>query len=236
MQVIILAGGFGTRLQAVVPDMPKPMAPVAGRPFLAYVMQNLRRYGASRFILSVHYKREKIMGAFGDTFEDIPIDYAVEETPLGTGGGILNATQYVTEDTALILNGDTFLDMDYAGFYGQARHHNLTLALRHVPDVSRYGRVGVNNTHITHFAEKGPAGPGLINGGVYGLNVPWFRGLGLPPAFSMETDFFYPQVATLKPHYITTDGYFLDIGVPEDYARAQEEFPLFTRAHDQTQG
>jgi D-glycero-alpha-D-manno-heptose 1-phosphate guanylyltransferase len=223
MQVIILAGGFGTRLQAVVPDLPKPMAPVAGRPFLAYVMQNLRRYGASRFILSVHYKREKIIEAFGDALDGIPIDYAVEETPLGTGGGILNATQYVTEDTALILNGDTFLDMDYAAFYGQARHHNLTLALRHVPDVSRYGRVEVNQGHITHFAEKGPSGPGMINGGVYGVNVPWFRGLNLPPAFSMESDFFYPKVAELKPHYITTDGYFLDIGVPEDYARAQGE-------------
>jgi D-glycero-alpha-D-manno-heptose 1-phosphate guanylyltransferase len=233
MQVIILAGGFGTRLQAVVPDLPKPMAPVAGRPFLAYLMDNLRRYGASRFILSVHYKREKIIHTFGDVFNGIPIDYAVEETPLGTGGGILNAASFVTEDTALILNGDTFLDMDYAAFYGQVRHHNLTLALRHVPDVSRYGRVAVKDAHITHFAEKGPSGPGLINGGVYGLNVPWFRGLNLPQAFSMETDFFYPKVADLKPHYITTDGYFLDIGVPEDYERAQTEIPLWAyRLHD----
>ncbi|MFM7622658.1 MAG: nucleotidyltransferase family protein [Alphaproteobacteria bacterium] len=228
MQVIILAGGFGTRLQAVVPDLPKPMAPVAGRPFLAYLMQNLKRYGASRFILSVHYKRETIMGAFGEAFDGIPIDYAVEETPLGTGGGIANAVRFVTEDTALILNGDTFLDMDYTGFHEQAGHHNLTLALRHVPDVSRYGQVAVNDTHITHFAEKGPSGPGLINGGVYGLNVPWFRGLNLPQAFSMESDFFYPQVAELKPHYVTTEGYFLDIGVPEDYARAQSEIPLRT--------
>ncbi len=226
MQVIILAGGFGTRLQAMVPDLPKPMAPVAGRPFLGYVMDNLRRYGASRLILSVHYKRETIMGAFGDAFDGIPIDYAVEDTPLGTGGGILHATQYVTEDTALILNGDTFLAMDYAAFYEQARQHNLTLTLRHVPDVSRYGRVAVNDTHITHFAEKGTSGLGLINGGVYGLNVPWFRGLSLPPAFSMESDFFYPQVETLKPHYTITDGYFLDIGVPEDYERAQTEIPL----------
>ena len=233
MQVIILAGGFGTRLQAVVPDLPKPMAPVAGRPFLAYLMDNLRRYGASRFILSVHYKREKIIHTFGDVFNGIPIDYAVEETPLGTGGGIANAARYVTDDTALILNGDTFLAMDYAAFYEQARQHNLTLALRHVPDVSRYGRLEVNQTHITHFAEKGPSGAGLINGGVYGLNVPWFRGLSLPSTFSMESDFFYPQVATLKPHYITTEGYFLDIGVPEDYERAQTEIPLWAyRLHD----
>jgi D-glycero-alpha-D-manno-heptose 1-phosphate guanylyltransferase len=84
----------------------------------------------------------------------------------------------------------------------------------------------VNDAHITHFAEKGPSGSGLINGGVYGLNVPWFWGLGLPPVFSMETDFFYPKVAALKPHYVTTDGYFLDIGVPEDYERAQSEIPL----------
>jgi D-glycero-alpha-D-manno-heptose 1-phosphate guanylyltransferase len=186
-------------------------------------MENLRRYGVSRFILSVHYKWEKIKEAFGPAFDGIPIDYAVEETPLGTGGGILNATRYITEDTALILNGDTFLDIDYAAFYDQACHHKLTLSLRHVPNVSRYGRVEVNDTHITHFAEKGPSGPGLINGGVYGLNVFWFQELSLPPAFSMESDFFYPQVAELRPHYVTTDGYFLDIGVPEDYERAQWE-------------
>ena len=227
MQAIILAGGFGTRLRSVLPDVPKPMAPLHGKPFLAYLLRYLQQQGVRDVVLSVHHMRAQIEDYFGASYADIDLQYAVEEQPLGTGGAILHALPLIDPSRPVfILNGDTFLKMDYRAML--VAHHqrgcSLSLALRHVEDCSRYGAVLLAQNTVVEFQEKGVPGPGLINAGVYVLHPRLFRGYQLPPQFSFETEFLYKHVAALNPQAFVVDDYFIDIGVPEDYARAHLDF------------
>ena len=226
-EAIILAGGFGTRLQTVVKDLPKPMAPVNGRPFLTYVLDYLIDYGYQRVVLSVGYLHEKIVDYFGKKYKTLEIDYAVEEEPLGTGGGILFAMSKCKTDNVLVLNGDTLFKADFAAF--EQFHANqeslLSIVLRQVPDTSRYGSVNVDdNGRIIQFTEKANAtGPGMINGGIYLINRQLFQKYIFSSKFSFEKDLmekFYLQELFFG---MPSDGYFIDIGIPEDYSRAQQE-------------
>ena len=226
MQAIILAGGFGTRLRSVVGDVPKPMAPVAGRPFLACLLESLSEQGFKRVVLSVYYQAKHIRACFGDWFAGMQIDYAEEPEPLGTGGAIAFALQKVDQDKPVfVLNGDTFVSLNYRDWETDAV---FSVALCQVPDTARYGRVELINGTVTAFHEKGMPGRGLINAGVYRIQPDLLRRFDLPMVFSFEQDFLYPRVAELKPEGRVTDGYFIDIGVPEDYARAQVELPRVT--------
>ncbi|MDD9911787.1 MAG: nucleotidyltransferase family protein [Alphaproteobacteria bacterium] len=229
MRVIILAGGFGTRLKTVVSDVPKPMAPIAGVPFLERQMRYMLKFGVTEFTLSVHHQHEKIEAHFGDTFESIPITYALEEEPLGTGGGIVFAMRTSSsEEPILVLNGDSFIEMDYAAIYQQhcASDTSLTMALRHIPDTSRSGIVTLEGDTITSFGERGEAGvSGLINAGVYAITPCLFEDYQTGQAFSFEYDFMQQKAPDLEAVGYLTDGYFIDIGVPDDYARAQTELP-----------
>ena len=233
MEAIVLAGGLGTRLASRLQGLPKPMAPVAGRPFLEILLAQLRRCGCTRVLLSVGHLHSIIQDHFGASFDGMTIDYVVENTPLGTGGAIRLALERATEESVLVLNGDTFLDADYAammGFHTECGA-TVTLAVVHCDDVSRYGGVTIDGQHVVGFEEKcclgpGPK-PGWISAGTYVLA----RSLAWPAAlaerFSIERDFFASEVARLRPAAFKIEGFFLDIGIPEDYDRAQTELARF---------
>lgn len=227
MQAIILAGGFGTRLQQVVGNVPKPMAPVAGRPFLAWLLDWLDSQGIRRVILSVHHRAETLFDYFGNRHGNISLLHLKEAVPLGTGGAIRFALQYAApHQPVFVLNGDTFAGVRYQEMAAEA-NAPLTMALYHMDNVSRYGTVEIEAEHVCAFHEKGQSGSGLINAGVY-LLQPGFSALDdFPAAFSFEQDFLYPHVRRILPAVHVMDGYFIDIGVPEDYKRAGRELPLW---------
>lgn len=226
-EAIVLAGGFGTRLQSVVKDLPKPMADVNGRPFLAFVLDYLIDYHYTDVILSVGYLHEKIEDFFGEQYKSLHIKYAVEIEPLGTGGGIAYALSLCTTDNVLVLNGDTLFkaDFDILEKFHQLHNSELSIVLRRVADTSRYGQVNINETgKIVSFVEKNSAvGEGTINGGIYLINRDLLCRMSMPQKFSFEKDFMEKYVHDLSFYAITSDGYFIDIGIPEDYARVQQE-------------
>jgi D-glycero-alpha-D-manno-heptose 1-phosphate guanylyltransferase len=226
MQAIILAGGLGTRLRSVVRDLPKPMAPVAGRPFLAWVLDGLAAAGLRRAVLAVGYRYEAIRDHFGTSWRGLELAYSVEEAPLGTGGAMRLAVDQVTESPVFVLNGDTYVDLDYramlAAHIGEGA--SLTVAAAHVRDVSRYGALQIEDGRICGFLEKGSQGPGYINAGVYLIAADLLAGIPAGASHSFEQDLLVPGVATLRSLAFPTDGLFIDIGVPEDYERAQELF------------
>ncbi len=229
MEAIVLAGGFGTRLASRLQGIPKPMAPVAGRPFLEILMNQLRRSGCGHVLLSVGYLHQQIQDHFGKTWHGLRLDYVIEETPLGTGGAIRAALAQATEEAVLVLNGDTFLQADYAAMlaFHNAEAAGMTMAVTHHSDIARYGGVLIEGKRIVGYHEKGRSGPGWINAGAYILEkgLPWPK--NLPERFSFETDFLAPEVSRLAPAAYHVDGFFLDIGVPEDLDRAQTELAEF---------
>jgi D-glycero-alpha-D-manno-heptose 1-phosphate guanylyltransferase len=223
LEALILAGGFGTRLRAIVSDVPKPMAPVQGRPFLAILLQSLAEKGVRRAILSVGFMHDKILAHFGDRFGAMSLAYEVESEPLGTGGAIARSMHHASEDHILVLNGDTFLDLELAALE-QAWHRERRPIIvgRMVPDTARFGRLQHDGSAtVTAFAEKGLAGPGLINAGAYVLPTDFFAHRHLQPPFSIETDVLTELAARGGLALFETQGQFIDIGVPEDYQRAQ---------------
>lgn len=226
-EAVILAGGFGTRLSHVVSDVPKPMAPVYGKPFLTYLIDRLVDAGIRRVILATGHKHECIETYFGAKYRDVEIVYSNEDIPLFTGGAIRKAAEKIDSEDFIVLNGDTLFDIDFAKLYDfHIQHHaNLSVALRYVDDTSRYGSVGCIDDHVTAFHEKLDShGAGDINGGIYAIRRQWLIELELPTKFSFEKELMQPMAG--DPHFygLSFDDYFIDIGVPEDYFRAQEEF------------
>jgi D-glycero-alpha-D-manno-heptose 1-phosphate guanylyltransferase len=225
MEAIILAGGLGTRLSSRLEGIPKPMAPVGGRPFLEILLDRLAAAGCRRVILSVGHLREVIIAAFEGSYRGLELDYVAEEAPLGTGGAIRRALSQARESSVLVLNGDTYLDLDLGaiGDFHRSRRGVMTMAVTEVKDLSRYGGVIVEGEKVTGFLEKGLQGPGWINAGVYVLNrdFPWAQ--DLPVRFSFETDVLARSLSAINPLAYRCQGYFLDIGVPEDLDRAQTE-------------
>jgi D-glycero-alpha-D-manno-heptose 1-phosphate guanylyltransferase len=226
-EAIVLAGGFGTRLREVVNDVPKPMAPVNGRPFLEYILDYLHHYGVTRVILSVGYKGEMIREHFGDTYSTMSIGYAFEHEPLGTGGAIKLGMELCDSKQAAVLNGDTLFDINLTALYAfhKEKGAGISLALRQLEDVSRYGTVKIDEDHrIKGFAEKSAAaGSGYINGGVYLFNKEIFTDAEFPQKFSIEKDLFERYYESLRMYGFVSHDYFIDIGIPDDYHRAQHE-------------
>lgn len=221
MQAIILAGGFGTRLQSVVSDVPKPMAPINNKPFLEYMLEELNNDGFNKVVLAVGYKKECIINYFGSKYKNIKLFYSVEEEPLGTGGCVKQAMQYIDEDFAFILNGDTMFKID---FKEMAKINKIAIACKKMSKFDRYGEVKILDGIITSFEEKKYVDEGYINGGIYYLPKNIFNNFDLQKKFSMEKDFFEKYIVQLKMcAYLSTD-YFIDIGIPEDYEKAQRDF------------
>lgn len=224
MEAVILAGGFGTRLRPVVPDLPKPMAPVAGRPFLEILLSMLSKKGFTRIVLSLGFMSEKIIEHFGDSYLGMQLVYEVEPQPLGTGGAIRAAMAICENDHVFVFNGDTYLDLEVDALerVWQIGRHSV-IVVREVPDTSRFGRVELSDGRIIAFLEKGLHGPGLINAGCYVLPTNALHDFPLGIPFSLETEFFINYLHSLRFMAFVTQGRFIDIGVPPDYALAQTE-------------
>ncbi|EKC4925251.1 nucleotidyltransferase family protein, partial [Campylobacter coli] len=214
MQAIVLAGGLGTRLRSVVQDLPKPMAPINGKPFLAFVLEYLKKQGITEIILSVSYKYELIQEYFKDEFHGMKIHYNIEKELLGTGGAIKDALKFVKNEV-YVLNGDTFFDIDLKK--PVLNSSKICIALKQMQNFDRYGTVNVDEQGIvTSFEEKVFKKQGLINGGVYLLKKDIFNNFSLERKFSFE-EFLQENYKTLKIQTQIFDDYFIDIGVPKDY-------------------
>lgn len=228
-EAIILAGGFGTRLQHIVNDVPKPMAPINEVPFLSFLFKKLIASGIEHVILSTGFLHEKIEAFYGNSFESLRIFYSKEDTPLWTGGAILLAMDKIKTDNVFVLNGDTMFDIDFKAFnnFHFSKQTDLSIALREVDDVSRYGSVIIDDQNkIISFTEKNQAtGKGLINGGIYAINKTLFSKVNLQGKFSFEKEIMESFYDRLDFYGLAFNSYFIDIGVPEDYSRAQLEFP-----------
>lgn len=222
-EAIILAGGRGTRLRGVVSEVPKPLAPVAGRPFLAWVLDHLAANGIRRCILATGHLSKMIEDCIGDHWQHMQVAYSVEESALGTGGAVAQASQHVQGDAAHVLNGDTFLRYSPAALEAatQRMGTSIGIALAHVEEVARYGAVLVDNGRVQAFQEKDGNGPGLINAGSYFFSRAALDQLDLQAPFSLESDVLLPQAASGGIAAFSETADFIDIGVPEDYARAQ---------------
>lgn len=226
LQAVILVGGRGTRLRGVSGGLPKAMVPVGGRPFLEHVLGCLAARGVDRAVLAVGYRREIIEAHFGDRFGGIHLDYSVEDAPLGTGGATLKALRTIGSEPSLVLNGDTWIDLDYAAMLKAhvSAAARLSIAVRAVDDLGRFGAVEIAGDRIVRFREKGKGGSGLINAGVYVMQSSTFDTWSLPEAFSLEHDLFERHLGELEPLAFAAEGRFIDIGVPEDLVRAQKMF------------
>ncbi len=231
-EAIILAGGFGTRLQSVVSDVPKPMAPVNNEPFLNYIFDYLKYFRIEHVVISTGYLSEKIIEHYQNEYKGIKISYTKEETPLGTGGGIRLAMEKCMEQNVLVLNGDSFFDVDLNAYYKQhiEKKADCSLALRTVDNASRYGTInlGEKNTLLSFKEKDGFEKEGLINGGVYILNRGLFLNQTKPDIpFSIEKDFYEGRIKELHIFGFIYSGYFIDIGIPEDFKKAQDDFKRY---------
>ncbi|MCG9898542.1 MAG: nucleotidyltransferase family protein [Hydrotalea sp.] len=227
-EVIILAGGLGTRLKSAVPTLPKCMAPINGLPFLHYVMTYLQTQKIDRFVFSLGYMSQIIEDWVLEHFAHVNIAFSVEEAPLGTGGGVQAALEYCNQDHVWVVNGDTLFTADLQAqfnFHLQSQSC-CTLALKSMQNFDRYGVVKQDaEGRILSFEEKKAYEKGLINGGVYLLNKKGYFRLQLPKAHSFENDYLNQVVHGGKLFGISHDAYFIDIGIPSDYEKAQHELP-----------
>ncbi len=242
---IILAGGFGTRLQSVVTDVPKPMAPVNGEPFLNYQLNYLKNYGIKHIVISVGYLAEKIKAYYKDSYQGMAISYSTELIALGTGGGIRLAMDSTGNEEVFVLNGDSFFDVDLNEFYKSHHLHKaeISICIRRIENADRYGTIELEKYFlptlvagnpytyfkVNAFKEKSErVGAGFINGGIYILDRrTFFKFTKENMAFSIEKDFFEAQCSTVDIGAFLSKGYFIDIGIPEDYTKAQNDFKEF---------
>jgi D-glycero-alpha-D-manno-heptose 1-phosphate guanylyltransferase len=225
---IILAGGYGTRLGGLTASAPKPLLPVAGKPFLCRIVDQCARQRIDTVIMAVGYLHEQFAPFFRKYYPDAHVSFSIERTLLGTGGALLQAVAFLPDDAPfLVLNGDTYFDV-------QAEHMDalqertgtaVSIALTAMADASRYGTVEVDGAfHITAFKEKSAAGSGLVSGGVYRMHKSALGGRAPGNVFSLEKDLFPRLAAERKLSGFISDGQFIDIGVPCDYHRAQKMF------------
>lgn len=231
-EAVILCGGMGTRLRGVVKDVPKPLADIAGEPFLSVLMRYLKTKGIERVILATGYMHEKIESVYGNSFAGMEVDYSIEASPLGTGGAMAKALSKVRGEYALVTNGDSVIrfDLDKAEkqFLEDSKANDFApetvlFVLKQMQNVDRYGAVVLQEDKIKAFEEKSFREKCLINAGVYLLSSQIFAHKAQNEPFSFEKDFLEHKVKEGFFHGMVSEGFFIDIGVPEDYARAQKE-------------
>lgn len=226
-EAIILAGGLGTRLRSSVPDLPKCMAPVAGKPFISYVIGYYKKQGIEKFIFSLGYKHELIHDFLKLELNESEYTTTIESEPLGTGGAIYQGCLKASSNNILVLNGDTLFEIDLKSlsFFHREKNAECTLCLKEMHNTDRYGVVETNSDgRIISFKEKKFYERSVINGGVYALNVPSILNEKFPEKFSFEKDYFERSYLDKKVYGLKQNGYFIDIGVPADYEKAQVDF------------
>jgi D-glycero-alpha-D-manno-heptose 1-phosphate guanylyltransferase len=213
-----------------VADVPKPMAPIGGRPFLDILLSYLATKGFSKFILSIGYQSEVIRSYFEDRDGSVEIVFEQESTPRGTGGAIAAALKHATGDSVFVFNGDTFLDLELSLICRMWQEDRSPVVVtRSVPDTERFGRIQYEDNRILRFVGAGQRGPGIVNAGCYLIPTDIFAGMRLPEAFSFEADF----LAKCPERFLRlfqTNGTFIDIGVPADYLKAQLDLSTFVRS------
>ena len=229
-EAIILAGGFGTRLRTVLPDLPKCMAPVHGRPFIEAMLQYLWEQGIEHIILSLGYRHQVVVEYVQKHHPDRNISFVIEEEPLGTGGAISLALNAANDAAVFILNGDTFF---HANLHALEQFHRLhkadcSLVVKYMEDAARSGTVAFNDAQrVTAFQEKRDGARGWINGGVYLLNRDHYPARQFPKKYSFEHDYLSAKLQDFRICAQEQDAYFIDIGIPADYERAQREWAVF---------
>lgn len=230
MEAIILAGGFGTRLRSLVSDLPKPMAPVLGKPFLSHLLDMLVLRGFKHVVLSVGYRADTIISFFGHDWQGMGISYAVESSPLGTGGGIKLALSRCFNSHVFVFNGDTYCDFEFPLVEAMWQRYKLPILVGcHIESAERYGRLVVSNGKLVGFSERGGLGPGVINAGAYVLPRNELDFFNSCEYFSFE-NLVVPRLITLERlRVFVSDSSFLDIGVPFDYLRAGSFFEEVSR-------
>lgn len=234
----ILAGGLGTRLRPVVSDRPKVLAMVRGKPFLAYLLDQLVEAGIRRAVLLTGYRAEQVRDVFGHRYRSIRLEYSVEASPLGTAGALRLALPKLFllpltpeargASTVLVMNGDSQCEVDLQKF--QAFHErestDASLVVARASDSSRFGKVEISPDHrVASFFEKHEAGgPGWINAGIYLINRNLVEEVPPDRAVSLEREMFPAWVGRKKLCGFHVGGAFLDIGTPESYVAAEEFF------------
>lgn len=227
MECIVLAGGLGTRLKNTIGDIPKCMAPVNDQPFLHYIFAYLQQQGCTRAILSLGHRHEAIIEWLHIQQPPFEVDYVLETEPLGTGGGIRLALGKAREAAVVVLNGDTMFQVNLAELlaFHEFREAETSLALKEMHHFERYGCVVVDEEHtILSFEEKQFREHGFINGGIYVISKDAFASRSLPEKFSFEKDYLEAFVRERRFHGKVFRDYFIDIGIPDDYQKAQEDF------------
>lgn len=225
IEAIVLAGGFGTRLRSIVNDVPKPMAPIGDKPFLAFLMDHLAKNGVTRVILSVGYMADKIISYFGNQYAGMEVIYSKEEIPLGTGGAIKLALNLALGDHVFVFNGDTFLDLEIhrVELLWQRTKKPVIVGVS-VNDSSRFGTLKISNSGLSveGFLEKGTQTGGIINAGCYLLPIDLLNEFENGVNFSFEKD--YLETRKMNDFvFFESCGYFIDIGIPADYVRFFEK-------------
>lgn len=238
MEAIILAGGLGTRLKDCVENLPKPLAPIGGKPFIEYILNYLYIYGIHRVIVSTGYMSETIKETIGKSHKGILIEYCEEEYPLGTGGAIKKSLSLCHDSNIIVINGDTFFDVNLLEMkkIHEAAENDITLAAKYILNTYRSGCICTENGKLTGFQEKGVSASGLINGGIYFIKRDALENIN-EEKFSFEKQIL--EKLDRKIGVFESDGYFIDIGIPEDYKKAEAEkdklFPKqvrFKGSHD----
>jgi D-glycero-alpha-D-manno-heptose 1-phosphate guanylyltransferase len=232
MEAIILAGGKGMRLRDAVPDLPKPLAPVNGRPFLEHQMSYWTAQGVDRFVLSVGYKASMIIDRIGTHFGGAPVDYAVEERPLGTGGALLHARHRLRRDEPfLVLNGDTFFDLPLAGLrnFHEQKGSDWTIGLFATTDHRRYLGVHLDqDDRVISFVAPQGKNENWANGGIYVVSQAALESVAgrFEGEASLESEIMPALLETCPAIYgMRYNGRFIDIGIPADYHRAGSVLP-----------
>ena len=222
--IVILCGGQGTRLRSVIKDVSKPLAPVAGRPFLEILLSWFQRAGVKRAVLSTGYLASTISDHFGARFGDIELLYAVDPVPLGTGGGARAGARLCAGEVVLICNGDTYLEFDLPSAVALCvATGEPVVVVTPTPDTERYGRIELVGASEAKFGGRGVVGEGFISGGVYVLPRSLLTQDVRPDPFSLE-DFIFDSTRGGLTHAVVATGRFIDIGVPDDYSRSQDMF------------
>lgn len=224
---IILAGGLGTRLRSAVADLPKCMAPVNELPFIHFVIALLQKEGIENFIFSLGYKSEAIISYVDTQYPVLQKKYVIETKPLGTGGAIKAACKQVTEKNVVVVNGDTLFHINIAELsrFHETHDASCTIALKEMKSFDRYGAVELNNDQsIKAFKEKQFCENGTINGGVYALTLATILTGDYPEVFSFEKEYLEKNTGNGKLYGVINNDYFIDIGIPEDYQRFQDDY------------
>jgi D-glycero-alpha-D-manno-heptose 1-phosphate guanylyltransferase len=226
--VAILAGGLGTRLRPALADVPKPLAPVGGRPFVSHLLDQLADAGFRRVTLLIGYRGDQLREALGTCYRSLSLAYSQEPAPLGTAGALRFALPRVEGETLLLMNGDSFCEVDFAQLVAQHRRRraDLTMALTKVPDADRFGSVQFRSDgRIDRFAEKQTSGAGgWINAGIYMIEKGLVEAIPPDQALSLERDLLPAWLTSHRVFAHPRPGRFLDIGTPESYAVAEAFF------------